>query len=109
MLGSPRFTDTPTNISASAGSNVTLTCSAFAVPEPTITWSHTSLGGIERNLTARTNVEITGNTINIFNVEYFQDGGRYTCTANNTHGVRTVNAHLNLDCKLQNMYIVIIL
>ena len=108
-LGSPRFTDVPTNISASAGNNVTFTCSAFAIPNPTITWSHTSLGGIERNLTARTNVQIYGNTIKIFNVEYFQDGGKYTCTANNTHGVTAVNAFLNLDCKSINRIIVILI
>lgn len=99
IIGSPRFTDVPTNISASAGNNVTFTCSAFAVPDPMITWSHTSLGGVERNLTARTNVQISGNVIKIFSVEYFRDGGKYTCTANNTHGVAAVNAFLNLDCK----------
>ena len=93
----------PTNTSASAGSNITFTCSAFAIPEPAITWSHTSVGGIARNLTARSNVQITGNTITIFNVEYFQDGGKYTCTANNTHGVTAVNAFLNLDCKYINL------
>ena len=58
-----------------------------------------------RNLTARTNVQISGNSISIFNVEYFQDGGKYTCTANNTHGVAKVDAFLNLDCKsITNKY-----
>jgi len=88
-----------TNTSASAGSNITFTCSAFAVPEAMISWSHTSLSGVERNLTARTNVQITGNTIKIFNVEYFRDGGKYTCTAINRHGSIKTDAHLNLDCE----------
>ena len=56
-----------------------------------------------RNLTARTNVEINGNTITIYDVEYFRDGGKYTCTANNTHGVNKINAFLNLDCKLNTV------
>ena len=99
ILGPPRFVTVPTNTSASAGHNVTFTCTAFAVPQPMITWSHTSLGGIMRNLTARTNVLINGNTIQIFDVEYFQDGGEYTCTANNSHGVTETSAFLNLDCK----------
>ena len=73
-----------------------------------ISWSHTSLGGIERNLTARTNIQITGGTIKIFDVEYFQDGGKYTCTANNTHGVTVVSAFLNLDCKSINGIVLLV-
>ena len=99
QLGHPRFVGIPTNISASAGDNVTVTCSAFAVPEAEITWTHTSVSGVERSLAARTNVQISGNTITIFNVEYFQDGGKYTCTASNIHGSITTDAHLNLDCE----------
>ena len=98
-IGLPRFINVPTNISASAENNVTFTCIAFAVPEPVISWSHTSLGGVKRNLTARANVQISGNTITIFNVEYYRDGGKYTCTATNIHGTTEVNAFLNLDCK----------
>ena len=89
----------PTNISASAGDNVTFTCSAFAVPEAEITWTHTSVSGVERSLAARNNVQISGNIITIFNVEYFQDGGKYTCTASNSHGSIKTDAHLNLDCE----------
>jgi len=42
---------------------------------------------------------INGDILMIYNVDYFRDGGRYTCTASNTHGSDSVNAHLNLDCK----------
>ena len=98
-VGRPRFTDIPTNISASAGNNVTLICAAFAVPEAIIMWSHTSLSGVERDLNDRTNVQINGNAITISNVEYFQDGGKYTCTASNNHGSIKTDAHINLDCE----------
>lgn len=98
-LGRPRFINIPTNISASAGNNVTFACTAFAVPEAVITWSHTSLSGVERSLNTRTNVQIVGSTITVSNVEYFQDGGKYTCTASNNHGSIKTDAHLNLDCE----------
>ena len=98
-IGRPRFTDIPTNISASAGNNVTLICTAFAVPEAIIVWSHTSLSGVERDLNDRTNVQINGNTITISNVDYFRDGGKYTCTASNNHGSIKTDAHINLDCE----------
>ena len=42
---------------------------------------------------------ISGDTLMIFHVDFFRDGGRYICTASNIHGSSSVNAHLNLDCK----------
>jgi len=75
-------------------------CSAFGIPEPSISWSHISTSGVERNPETRDNVFVTGRLLNLINIDYFQDGGQYICTATNIHGSVNTTAYLNLDCKL---------
>ena len=92
----------PDNTSASQGNNITLRCSAFGIPEPLITWSHISNSGVERNPISRDNVYAVEDLLSITNIDYFQDGGQYICTASNIHGIVNATAYLTLDCKFLN-------
>ena len=70
-----------------AGGSITLSCSATAIPQPTITWSRTTYYGTETlSQNSSENIMIDGNVLTVSNVQYYRDNGTYSCIAANSRG-----------------------
>ena len=101
LLGEPKFTDVPVNLTVDAGNSATFTCITFAIPTPVITWHRaTNAGNSEEVPGSHDNIHIDGNTLVIENVEYYQDGGTYICNATNYVGSIEASSFLEVYGKL---------
>ena len=84
-IGIPKFVNTPRSIVVMSGETGMLSCLAFSIPTPVITWYRL----INNNDTMEilpgsySNVIVDNITLTINDVEYYQDEGYYLCQANN--------------------------
>ena len=69
------------------GENVLVYCNVTGIPETTVMWKNVKTGEI-----------IEGNLLNITNITRAQ-AGEYKCTANNTCGVDSTMANIDVQCK----------
>ncbi|XP_063888647.1 cell adhesion molecule Dscam2-like [Scylla paramamosain] len=84
------------NVTAAWREDISLACGAVGVPEPILSWTHQ--GKPIPSTNAHTNggpVVQRDGTLTLGDLER-KDGGRYTCTATNTHGSDTVIYHLTV-------------
>ncbi|XP_050729038.1 cell adhesion molecule Dscam2-like isoform X2 [Eriocheir sinensis] len=80
------------NVTAAWREDISLACGAVGVPEPTLAWTHQ--GTPIPHAKSRAIVQGDG-TLTLGDLER-KDGGRYTCTATNTHGRDTATYHLTV-------------
>ena len=100
--GIPKFTVTPRNSSTiTSGGSVTLMCSAFAVPEPVISWTRSTYYGTEEIVNS-SNIMYNGNTLFISNMQYYDDDGNYSCIATNSRGTSYASARVKIHGKITN-------
>ena len=83
----------------SLGGSITLSCSASAVPEPTITWSRTTYYGTEA-LESSGNLNIDENDLTVSSVQYFEDDGNYSCIATNSRGTSIAVGRVRVHGKI---------
>ena len=92
----PRFRRPPVDKVQLIGENVTILCSAYAVPAPNITWLKNRVP-IDLNIQAVTAVystesHVTNSQLTILSLN-FSDTGEYSCMAsNNLVSVQTTNS-----------------
>ena len=94
----PELTTTPKSQTTSEGSNVTFSCVASGVPEPSLSWT---INGTAINVTAdpRINLTADGQQLTVTNVNR-TDSGEYICLASNKVGnVTSTAAKLTVQCK----------
>ena len=100
--GVPKFTVTPRNISViTSGGSITLMCSAFAVPEPMISWTRSTYYGTEE-IANSSSLLNNGNTLFISNMQYYEDDGNYSCIATNRRGISYTSARIKIHGKITN-------
>ncbi|KRZ30000.1 Protein sidekick -like protein [Trichinella pseudospiralis] len=80
------------NVTASVGQDVTLSCDALGWPKPTVQWY---FNGIEVNGTN------TGSGLLLLPKVEIKDAGWYTCVANNQYGVTDGRLYLNVQGKVK--------
>ena len=68
-----------------SGETAMLSCSAFSIPAPVITWYRliNNNDTMEMLPGSYSNVIVNDTTLTINDVEYYQDEGYYLCQANN--------------------------
>lgn len=94
----PQFRRPPVDKVQLIGENVTLLCSAYAVPAPNITWLKNRVL-IDLNLQAITTVfntkgHVTNSQLTILSLN-FSDTGEYSCMAsNNLVSIQTTNSSI---------------
>ena len=86
LTGNPKFTELPQSTVVTVGGIAVLSCSAFAIPTPTITWHRITNNNATNEMLPGSyrNIFIVGNTILIENAQYQQDEGYYVCRASNS-------------------------
>ena len=105
LVGNPKFTEIPENIVVTVGSTALLTCSASAIPAPTITWHRIKNSNATNEILPGSygNIFIIDNTIVIENAQYLQDEGYYICRASNslqmTDAVSFVKVYGKIVCE----------
>ena len=100
LLGIPKFTEIPVNLTANAGGSATFTCVTFAIPAPVTTWHRITNTRVSEDIPgSHDNIHIDGNMLVIENVDYYRDGGIYTCNATNYVGNMEANVFLEVHGK----------
>ena len=99
IIDAPEFLKNPKSQTTNEGSNVTFTCIASGVPEPSLSWT---INGTAINPTAKPRIGSTadGQKLTVTNVKR-KDSGEYRCVASyNVTGTVTSNAaKLTVQCK----------
>ena len=85
------------------GDNINFTCEATGSPTPTVIWSRTNgdIVSMSNNATTRSG-SVFANLI-ITNASR-EDTGVYTCTANNSLGIDSINVRIICECILYKFY-----
>ena len=80
------------------GDNINFTCEARGSPTPTVIWSRTNddIVSMSNNATTRSG-SVFANLL-ITNVSR-EDTGVYTCTANNSLGIDSINVRIIILCE----------
>jgi len=88
----------PRNVSAiTSGDSVILFCSAFAIPEPVITWSRSTYYGTEAIVnSSNVLIQNNGNILLISNMQYYEDDGSYSCIATNNRRTSYASARVKV-------------
>ena len=91
--------DGPSNVTAKVKNTVQFHCNVTGYPNPTVTWL---LNGAEINTTSRSELKEEGkyrhswdrsaHVLTIADVQYVQDGNRYSCRAVNAYGAAESNS-----------------
>ena len=98
MIDAPEFFKNPKSQTTNEGSNVTFSCIASGVPEPSLSWT---MNGTAINSTANPRICSTadGQQLTVTNVKR-TDRGEYRCVASNkVDNVTSLIATLTVHCK----------
>ena len=114
LIGPPEIIDPPVDTAEIDDNDVTLICTAIALPQYNITWMYQRMrSDVGRDIistsSSDTNMKyLINNTVNstnfgtltITNLQY-DDRGIYTCVAANEHGAVSADAMVNVHGKDQ--------
>ena len=89
------------------GGGISFSCSATAIPQPTIMWSRTTYYGTEMlSHNSSENIMIDDNVLTVSSAQYYRDNGTYSCIATNSRGsnysfveVKVHGKSFKLTCK----------
>lgn len=81
-------------------STVLLTCVAYGLPLPTLTWSkagnNVTNGTVHNNMVVKSGVTFVRSILQLCNTTV-ADSGQYTCTAHNEITITSTNFNLNVE------------
>ena len=98
IIDAPEFLKNPKSQTTNEGSNVTSTCIASGVPEPSLSWT-INVTAINPTANPRIGSTADGQQLTVTNVKR-TDSGEYRCVASNNVTTVTCNAaKLTVQCK----------
>ncbi|KAF2901456.1 hypothetical protein ILUMI_04732 [Ignelater luminosus] len=87
----PEITEAPRDVEAANAKDINISCKVFGVPKPKVKWTHDG-----KELTGDRYKILENEDLHISNIQ-LQDGGEYTCHADNKYG--TASASITLTVK----------
>ena len=103
FTAAPEIVLPPSNSSILEGDNVTFECRTTSEPLHTVQWffedTPIDTNGVKYRVSSN---EGTYGDLTVFDVE-LNDTGSYTCTVNNTHGIDTASAYLQVQGKRERV------